>query len=82
MELQRRPFGLTVCVQAALNLVAPRAAEKGLRLTCEIGAAVPGVITSDSTRLRQILLNLLQRIQFSAPTRCTDSASVTPSSPR
>jgi CheY-like chemotaxis protein len=42
-----------------MDLIAASAAEKGLNLTCRIDKSVPEVITSDPTRLRQILINLL-----------------------
>jgi CheY-like chemotaxis protein len=46
-------------VDAALNLVRARAAEKGVALTASIDADVPAAVSGDVTRLRQVLLNLL-----------------------
>jgi PAS domain S-box-containing protein len=43
----------------AVELLRPRAAEKGLALTLSIADDVPGEIVTDGMRLRQILLNLL-----------------------
>ena len=40
-------------------MVAVRAHEKGLALVCEIAPNVPTDLIGDSTRLRQVLLNLL-----------------------
>jgi signal transduction histidine kinase/CheY-like chemotaxis protein len=59
MELEEQPFELRECIESALDLVAPRAAQKGLELgyLCEDG--VPAAIRGDVTRLRQVLLNLL-----------------------
>jgi CheY-like chemotaxis protein len=50
---------LRECVDAALNLVRARAAEKGVALTASIDADVPAAVAGDVTRLRQVLLNLL-----------------------
>jgi signal transduction histidine kinase/ActR/RegA family two-component response regulator len=59
MEVESRPFVLRECVDAALNLVRARAAEKGVALVASIEADVPVAVAGDVTRLRQILLNLL-----------------------
>ncbi len=59
MELERQPFDLRGCVEGALDLVAPRASEKGLDLAYTIDDDAPEAIVGDVTRLRQILLNLL-----------------------
>ena len=59
MDLEARPFELRECVEAALDLVAPRAAEKGLDLAYELQPEAPRGVQGDVTRLRQILLNLL-----------------------
>ena len=59
MELESQPFDLRECVESALDLVKLRAAEKGLELACEIAGDVPLAIVGDVTRLRQILVNLL-----------------------
>ena len=47
------------CVEAALDLLAPRVAEKGLDLLYEIADGVPTTVRGDPTRLRQVLVNLL-----------------------
>ena len=59
LELESQPFDLRECVESALDLVATRAAEKGLDLAYLIGDGTPAAIVGDVTRLRQILLNLL-----------------------
>ncbi len=59
MELESQPFSLRECVEATLDLVAPRAFEKGLDLAYMIKDDTPAALTGDVTRLRQILLNLL-----------------------
>ena len=63
MDIEHQPFDLRECVESALDLVAPRAAEKRLDIAYlfESGAdgEVPAAIEGDVTRLRQVLLNLL-----------------------
>jgi len=59
MELESQPFDLHACVESALDLVAPRATEKGLDLACVFEDGLPGAIVGDLTRLRQVLINLL-----------------------
>ena len=59
MELEHQPFDLRECIEGALDLLAPRAAEKGLDLAYYIGPQAPAAVYGDVTRLRQILVNLL-----------------------
>ena len=59
MDLESEPFNLTECVESVLDLLAPRAAEKGLDLLYEIAADVPREVRGDITRVRQILVNLV-----------------------
>jgi PAS domain S-box-containing protein len=59
LELESQPFDLRECVEGTLDLVATRAAEKGLDLAYVMGDGVPAGVLGDVTRLRQILLNLL-----------------------
>ncbi len=59
MDIERQPFDLRECVEAALDLVAARAAEKRLDLAYVFEGEVPAALTGDVTRVRQVLLNLL-----------------------
>jgi PAS domain S-box-containing protein len=59
LELEHEPFELRDCVERALEIVAPRAWEKGIELGCLIGEDAPVGIVGDVARLRQVLLNLL-----------------------
>jgi CheY-like chemotaxis protein len=59
LELETETFVLRECVEGALDLLATRAAEKRLDLLYEIGDGVPQTIRGDTTRLRQVLVNLL-----------------------
>jgi CheY-like chemotaxis protein len=59
LELEWRPMNVTRCVEEALELVAGSAAEKGLELACLVDDSTPVCIIGDETRLRQILVNLV-----------------------
>ncbi|MCR4408577.1 MAG: response regulator, partial [Anaerolineae bacterium] len=59
LELERQPFDLRECIEGALDLLAAKAAEKGLELAYVIEDGTPGALVGDVTRLRQILVNLL-----------------------
>ncbi len=67
LELENAPFILRECIEGALDLLAARAAEKGIDLLYEINDGVPGTIQGDGARLRQILVNLLgNAVKFTA----------------
>ena len=59
LELEKRPFSVRDCVEEALDVVVTKAAEKGLELAYIIEDEVPNDILGDVTRVRQILVNLL-----------------------
>ena len=59
LELEHHPFDLYTCIEEALDLLAPKAAEKNLDLAYLVDDAVPRILLSDVTRLRQILVNLI-----------------------
>jgi PAS domain S-box-containing protein len=59
MDLERQPFDLREVVESALDLMAPRALEKGLEIAYLFENDVPPAVLGDVTRLRQILINLL-----------------------
>ncbi|MEO0380280.1 MAG: response regulator [Pseudomonadota bacterium] len=59
LALEQMPFDLRTCLEEAVDLVAVIAAEKGLDLAYVMEPDVPAMIVGDPTRLRQILLNLL-----------------------
>ena len=67
LELERRPFDLRQCVESSVDLLAARAAEKGLNLIYHLAEDVPELITGDETRLRQVMVNLLSNaVKFTA----------------
>ena len=59
LELEHHPFELHTCIEEAMDLLAPKAAEKQLDLACMVDGAIPKILVSDVTRLRQILVNLV-----------------------
>jgi PAS domain S-box-containing protein len=59
MSLEEQPFDLRECIEASLDLMKVRAAEKGLELAYQMDPVVPPALLGDVTRLRQILINLL-----------------------
>ncbi len=59
LEVERVPVDMRGCVGASVELFALRAAEADLELICRVDPNVPEVVLGDSTRIRQILLNLV-----------------------
>ena len=59
MELDRSPFDLSLCIEDALDLFALQAAAKKLELGYYIAPDVPTWILGDVTRLRQVIVNLV-----------------------
>jgi signal transduction histidine kinase/DNA-binding response OmpR family regulator len=59
MDIEKAPVDLRDCIESALDLVSSRAADKQLDIAYIYDDSVPAAISTDLTRLRQILLNLL-----------------------
>jgi PAS domain S-box-containing protein len=59
IELEEHPFDLQTCIEEILDLMSSHAAQKSLELSALIDLDVPKRIISDSTCLRQILVNLI-----------------------
>ncbi|HWI17783.1 MAG TPA: histidine kinase dimerization/phospho-acceptor domain-containing protein [Vicinamibacterales bacterium] len=57
--LDRRPFDLREAVTRGIELLAPQARAKSLRLECAIDPEVPPRLLGDPERLRQVLMNLV-----------------------
>ncbi|MFY9343350.1 MAG: response regulator [Planctomycetota bacterium] len=67
IELEDVGFDVRTVVEETLDLVAERAAGKGLELLCELAAEVPRRLRGDPGRVRQVLLNFLANaIKFTA----------------
>ena len=59
LELEHVGFSLSDHIEIVMEMVGPRAREKGLVLYCDIADGLPEGLLGDPTRLRQVLLNLL-----------------------
>jgi signal transduction histidine kinase/DNA-binding response OmpR family regulator len=59
MDLEEAPFDLRACIESVVELIGPVAARKGLEVAYEIDEGTPETAVGDGSRLRQILLNLL-----------------------
>jgi len=82
MDLENQPFDLREVVESALDLIAPRAVEKGLDVAYIFENDVPPAILGDVTRLRQILINLLgNAVKFTEQGELVVSVSRAPASP-
>ena len=67
LTVESVPFDLTVSVTGCMDVIAAKADDKGLSLTCLIDPALPALVMGDACRLRQILLNLLSNaLKFTA----------------
>jgi CheY-like chemotaxis protein len=58
MTLAPAPFTIRQMLHETVKCVSLRADQKGLELTCYVAPEVPDGLVGDSTRLRQILINL------------------------
>jgi len=72
LEVNKAPCDLHRLVKNIFEIVSPRAESKGLTFSTEIAAEVPKGILTDSTKLKQVLVNLAgNAVKF------TDEGSVT-----
>ena len=59
IDLETIDFNLRESLENTLKTLALRADEKGLELLCEVAPEVPEIVRGDSSRLRQIVVNLV-----------------------
>ena len=59
MDLELAPFDVRECIEAVVDLIGPLAQRKGLEVTYGLAPGTPETAVGDASRLRQILLNLL-----------------------
>jgi signal transduction histidine kinase/CheY-like chemotaxis protein len=58
LDLVPQPFRLATLVEEAVELLAPRAQDKGLEIASFLDDRLPARVIGDATRLKQVLLNL------------------------
>ena len=67
LELETLDFDLRITLEVMIDVLAVRAHEKGLEITCLIEPEVPALLQGDPGRLRQIISNLVgNSIKFTA----------------
>lgn len=72
LELSPAPFALAEAVQGVVELLSPRAYDKGLQIGWFADPALPANVIGDEIRIRQVLMNLVSNaIKF------TDKGGVT-----
>lgn len=59
LAIDRSVFALERCIQDAMEILGPRAAEQDLQFELETSGRIHGSVLGDGGRLRQILINLL-----------------------
>ena len=58
LDLEIRDMSVEDCIEEALEPLALRAQQKGIELVWNVGIDIPDVVQGDSTRLRQVFINL------------------------
>ncbi len=59
VEIENIEFDLHIAVESTIDMLAVRAHEKALELSCLIDPEVPSLLRSDPGRLRQVIINLI-----------------------
>ncbi len=82
MEFERAPFRLREVTNHVMEIMRFKAEAKGLKLIIDIDESAPDVVIGDSTRLNQILVNLMgNAIKFTEQGSVTLAASATAMGP-
>jgi GAF domain-containing protein/CheY-like chemotaxis protein len=82
MDLERAPFDLRACIESVVDLIGPVAARKGLEVAYQIEDGTPETAVGDASRIRQILLNLLNNaVKFTESGEIVVSATTVPAEP-
>src|SRR6185503_9739910 len=59
LELEEAEFSLRHCVEGVVDLLFPRAYERGIELVSFVPSSIPDRLIGDGARVRQVLLNLV-----------------------
>jgi len=59
MEIDHHAFDLGQTVRETVETLGYQAAQRGLQLSTQVAGELPSVVVGDSTRLRQVLVNLI-----------------------
>jgi signal transduction histidine kinase/DNA-binding response OmpR family regulator len=59
LDICRADFDLRTMIDEVIAMMAPRARQLGLALSCSVDADVPARVNGDADRVRQVLVNLL-----------------------
>jgi GAF domain-containing protein/DNA-binding response OmpR family regulator len=79
MDLESAPFDLRACLESVVDLIGPVAARKGLEVAYQIEDGTPETAVGDVSRIRQILLNLLNNaVKFTETGEIVVTASADP----
>ncbi|HTR37037.1 MAG TPA: ATP-binding protein [Bryobacteraceae bacterium] len=77
LDLETAPFQLRECLMDCAGLFQGKAAEKDLRLACDLAPELPEWVAGDETRLRQVILNLVSNaVKFTGAGEVVLSAAV------
>ena len=75
--LEPTVFSIPGLVESVVEMLEPRASEKAISIVAEIDPAVPGIADGDSTKIRQVLLNLAGNgVKFTSRGEVRISASI------
>jgi CheY-like chemotaxis protein len=78
MELEVAEFSLPELMQHAVTALSLNAKAKGLALTLKMNGSFPSIVAGDSTRIRQILINLMNNaLKFTEKGEVVLTASAT-----
>lgn len=77
--LEKRQFDVVSCIEDVVDVFAEKATEKGIELVNYVDSTVPPFVAGDSTRLQQVLMNMLSNaIKFTNGGDVTVSVSASP----
>ena len=81
-EIEHQPIEIAQCMEEAVDVYAIKAAAKKIEIACHIDPAVPAWIMLDMTRLRQILVSLLDNaVKFTPQGLITLEVRLAPAAP-